>query len=76
MANPTLSHFHHHLTGELLPMPDHHPLPCPFCDQQTGGVDHSDADSVVYQVICDACGASGPPAFSSTEAAYAWNRRQ
>lgn len=71
------AYFHHHSTGErITDLPD--PEPCPWCgsDGELGGVIavHS-FDGVEFQVICDRCGALGPPGQTCKDAAWCWNNR-
>ncbi len=48
-------------------------LPCPFCDGTNVGVWGEGFG--VYQVECEDCDISGPPADSKIEAAELWNNR-
>ena len=74
------AYFHDHYTGgRLWNCPD--PKACPFCGSPDAGdaggvmVSADERGTVIYQGVCNACGACGPPASSQSEAALAWNRR-
>lgn len=47
-------------------------LPCPFC-----GAEGQNVGTLMHYVACtdDDCGAAGPPRWTESEAAEAWNTR-
>ena len=50
-------------------------LPCPFCGERVElYVDERNA-FLSHRVMCDACGASGPPQENQTVAETSWNVR-
>ena len=56
-------------------MTDKPPAPCPFCSKQDLHI-HTSNDLFPWRaVICMACGATGPRAWSKQEAVKLWDRK-
>lgn len=74
VSEPTKISFTEHIGGKPIAGTPA-PLPCPFCgDPRMMSVSDGQPGDT-FQVICEKCGAWGPPGHTQVEAALAWNRR-